>query len=89
MEVGLLWFDNDRARRIEEKVQRAAAHYAAKYGHRPNLCFVHPTMLEGNGNGKGEVLRTDGVEVRAGRAILPDHFWIGVAEADKGRKARG
>lgn len=87
MEVGLLWFDNDSGRGIEEKVQRAAAHYAAKYGHRPNLCFVHPTMLQGNGN--GGVLRTDGIEVRAGRAILPDHFWIGVAETGNGRKTRG
>lgn len=77
MDVGLLWFDNDVRRGIEEKVQRAAAHYATKYGHKPNVCFVHPSMLEGNG--KRDVLRTDGVEVRAGCAILPNHFWIGVA----------
>jgi hypothetical protein len=82
MDIGLLWFDNDSRRGIEEKVQRAVAHYSRKYGHRPNVCFVHPNMLKGNGNGKGrqKVLRTDGVEVRPGRAILPDHFWLGVAD---------
>ena len=79
MDVGLLWFDNDSRRGIEEKVQRAVAHYSTKYGHKPNVCFLHPSMLNGNGRKRG-VLKTNGVEVRAGRAILPDHFWIGVVE---------
>jgi len=78
MEIGLLWFDNDPRRGIEEKVLRAASHYQRKYGHKPNVCFVHPSML--NGNGKRRVLRVGGMEVRPGRAILPDHFWVGVNE---------
>ncbi|MGD1995325.1 MAG: hypothetical protein PVH62_00980 [Anaerolineae bacterium] len=78
MEVGLLWFDNDSRRGIKEKVQRAAACYQRKYGHQPNICFVHPSMLEGNG--KARELQAGAVEVRPGRAILPDHFWVGVSE---------
>jgi hypothetical protein len=83
MDVGLLWFDNDPRRGIEEKVLRAAAHYLQKYGHQPNICFVHPGMLAGNG--RPPVLRAGEVEVRPGRAILPDHFWLGVAEEQETR----
>ncbi|HIP87005.1 MAG TPA: hypothetical protein EYH27_01020 [Anaerolineales bacterium] len=78
MEVGMLWFDNDPRRDLKEKVLRAAAHYERKYGHKPNVCFVHPSMLQGNGS-EGTV-KADGVEVRSGRAVLPDHFWIGTAD---------
>lgn len=82
MEVGLLWFDNDPGRGIEEKVRRAAAHYQRKYGRMPDLCLVHPRMLGGNGDraSPAPLLRVGGVEIRPGRAILPDHFWLGVAE---------
>ncbi len=79
MEVGLLWLDNDPRRGIEEKVMRAVAYYRDKYGRQPNVCFVHPSMLEGNGNGNGK-LKAGDVEVRPGRAILPDHFWVGVTD---------
>ncbi len=80
MDVGLLWFDNDPRRGIEEKVLRAASRYEQKYGCAPNVCFVHPSMLNGNGNGKQQVVKAGRVEVRPGRAILPDHFWVGVTE---------
>jgi len=77
MDCGLLWFDNNPKREIEEKVQRAVAHYERKYGHTPNVCWVHPSMLQQNG---GAELQASGVIVRPGRAILPDHFWLGVME---------
>jgi len=78
MKTGLLWFDDDPRRQLEEKVRRAATHYERKYGQSPTLCFVHPSAF--NGNGKRRVKRMGGVEIRAGRSILPDHFWLGVAE---------
>lgn len=55
---------------------RAAAHYEQKFGQRPNVCFVHPSLLEQSE--VGDRLRADGVEVRPGRAILPHHFWLGI-----------
>ena len=78
MKTGLLWFDDDPRKRLEEKVLRAAGHYERKYGQAPNLCLVHPSTL--NGNGKQGRLRAGGVEIRPRRAVLPDHFWLGVAE---------
>jgi len=84
LKTGLLWFDNSPQRELADKVLRAAAHYQTKYGHAPTVCFVHPAMLEGNGGG---MLRAGQVEVRPGRAIMRDHFWLGVADEQEPRPA--
>jgi hypothetical protein len=78
VKIGLMWFDDDPHRELEQKVLRAATHYERKYGQRPDLCFVHPGAL--NGNGKRSVKKAGGVEIRAGRSVLPYHFWLGLAE---------
>jgi hypothetical protein len=78
VKVGLLWFDDDPNRKLEQKVLRAATHYEHKYGQLPNLCFVHPSVFDGNG--KRPVKKAGGVEIRPGRSVLPHHFWLGVAE---------
>lgn len=74
MRIGMLWFDDDSARTIEDKVRRAASHYASKFGSDPKLCYVHPSMLDGNR------LDANGVEVRTANSILPHHFWLGQDE---------
>lgn len=88
MKTGLLWFDDDPRKQLEEKVQRAAMHYERKHGQPPTLCFVHPSAFNGNGKrgkqddrcGRRGVKKAGGVEIRPGRSVLPDHFWLGVAE---------
>ena len=97
MKTGLLWFDDDPRKQLEEKVQRAATHYERKYGQSPTLCFVHPSVFsngkQNNGNGNGKhakkngVNKVGGVEIRSGRSVLPNHFWLGIAE-DKRQPAR-
>jgi hypothetical protein len=74
MEVGMLWFDDDSRRGLEEKVARAAAHYKQKYGQMPTLCFVNPGTL----NGGPDVAA--GVQIKPVRTVLPNHFWIGVGD---------
>jgi len=78
METGLLWFDDDPRRKLEDKVLRAAARYEQKYGQAPNLCFVNPDVF--NGNGKKRTKKIGPVEIRPGSSVLPHHFWLGVAE---------
>ena len=76
MKVGLLWYDDDPGRALEEKVLEAAARYQQKYGVPPNLCLVHPSAFDG----REPPCRAGGVEIRPGNSILPHHFWIGVGE---------
>lgn len=78
MKSGLLWFDDDPRKDLEEKVLWAAAHYERKHGQAPDLCYVHPGAFGGNGNGKPK--KAGAVEIRPGRSVLPHHFWLGVAE---------
>jgi hypothetical protein len=75
MNIGMLWFDNDPKADLSAKIVRAASYYKTKYGQNPNLCFVHPTMLS-NIPKKPET-----IEVRTSRSVMPNHFWLGVAQS--------
>ena len=86
MKTGLLWFDDDPNRTLEDKVLKATAHYERKHGRSPSLCLVHPGAL--NGNGKRPVRKAGGVEIRPGRSVLPYHFWLGVTDDDGGESKR-
>lgn len=74
MDIGLLWYDDDKQRSLEEKVNRAVAYYWSKYGESANTCFVHPRMLAPDG-----APRTIGaVIVRPMRNVIKNHFWLGI-----------
>jgi hypothetical protein len=88
MKTGLLWYDNDPMRELAEKVERAAAHYERKFGRPPDLCLVHPSLVDGKGkhSKSGAPASAGEVQIRPGRAVLPNHFWLGVDE--EGASAR-
>jgi hypothetical protein len=44
MNTGMLWFDNDPKADFNTKINRATDYYLKKYGQRPDLCYVHPSM---------------------------------------------
>lgn len=71
MDIGMLWFDNDKDADLASKIERAATYYKKKYGQTPNLCFVNPDMLHPE-------VSTPGVEVLGTKTMLPNHLWIGV-----------
>lgn len=71
MVTGMLWFDNDPKSDLNSKIIRAVDFYQKKYGIRPDLCFVHPSMI------KTEASNRNGIEVRTNTRVLPHHFWIG------------
>jgi len=83
MNIGMLWYDESPLA-LKERIEKAAAFYVEKHGQKPNLCIVHPSMLE------AEELRVNGVLVRRGPGIRPGHFWIGVDDepAETPRPAR-
>ena len=78
MNVGMLWFDNDKKTVLQEKVDKAVDYYRRKYGSVPNLCMVHPSMLTAPGYEPDGKLRA--VVIQAHRAIRPGHLWIGEDE---------
>jgi len=83
MHEGLLWFDADPKRALNEKIAQAADRYRHKFGRKPNLCYVNPLMLAGS-----EPAECNGVRLVPSRNVLKHHFWIGVEEtADLPRAA--
>jgi hypothetical protein len=82
MDIGMLWFDNDRQADFDVKVNRAVSYYHDKYGQKPNLCFVNPSMIAANGNNASKSKKASkvfgDVEIRGSNSMLPNHFWIGI-----------
>jgi hypothetical protein len=76
MEIGMLWFDDNPLVNINDKVIKAASYYALKYGRKPNICFVNPMILK-----TGISDNVNGIEIKASRTILKNHFWLGIRQS--------
>jgi len=74
MITGMLWFDNDPKLDLTAKIIKAAEFYQKKYGIKPDVCFVHPSMIK-----DGAVSR-NGIEIRSNTRVLPHHFWLGKSD---------
>lgn len=85
MEVGLLWYDGDPKRPLEDKVGQAAERYRQKYGRWPNTCYVHPGVVNGQ-DGGGLCVACRPRSAKATIRVLPapnillHHFWLGEAK---------
>ncbi|MBK6792524.1 MAG: hypothetical protein IPG80_08250 [Anaerolineales bacterium] len=79
MHTGLLWFDNDPRTTLSVKIQKAMDYYSKKFGRRPDLCLVHPSMMDA-----GQIhIELGKLVVRAYRPVMPGHFWIGTEDQGK------
>jgi hypothetical protein len=74
MKKGLLWFDNDPVRSLEDKVERAVRRYREKYGRSANTCYVHLSAL-------AEARDVGTVRVSPQKYVLRHHFFVGEEEA--------
>jgi len=85
MREGLLWFDDDPKRDLAQKVGRAVRRYRQKFGRPPNVCYVHPSLLNGRAR------HISGVRVLPLPSVLRHHFWVGEEEVNgqnRGQSAR-
>jgi hypothetical protein len=78
MKEGLLWYDDSSQRDLREKIGLAARRYKRKFGALPDVCYVHPSALDGNGNGAAS--QVQGVRVASRPSVLRHHFWVGEEE---------
>ena len=83
IQEGLLWFDDSPNRAVTDKIERAVQRYQQKYGHHPDVCYVHPVHLK-----EGEVSLAEGVKVLPAKSVLPHHFWLGIEESANKRNGR-
>ena len=78
MHTGMLWFDNSQTA-LNIKIQKAVDYYHKKYGRTPDLCLVHPSMLDAQER-NGRQLEINKLTVRPYRPVLPGHIWIGIED---------
>ena len=67
---GLLWFDPDKRRPPQEKLDQAAARYAERFGRQANTCHVNPA----------EPFEHAVLRVVPDPAVLRNYFWVGEDE---------
>lgn len=72
MQLGLLWFDDDPARSVDDKIMRAVMRYERKHGIRPNVCQVNPAQY------KEVEHKPIEVKVKQAKHIMVNYFWVGV-----------
>jgi hypothetical protein len=70
MRFGLLWYDGDKRRSAQDKLDQAAARYAERFGRQPDTCQVNPA----------ELFEHPTIRVVPSQAVLPGHFWVGEDE---------
>lgn len=71
MRIGILWYDNDPARSLADKIGQAKTFHETKYHRTPTMAMVNPRAL-------AEATTMGGVTVQPQRYILPGHIWIGI-----------
>ena len=86
MKEGLLWYDDNPGRELADKIGQAARRYRQKYGASPDVCYVHPSALSDNGNGK--VKKVGDVRVSSRPTVLVHHFWVGQEKQRSRRKVK-
>lgn len=72
MDFGMLWFDDDPKRSLDEKIAKAAHYYFEKYKIIPTACMVHPKALP-----DGEMMLSV-IKVAPRSYVLTNCLWIGV-----------
>lgn len=80
IQEGLLWFDDDPKRSVSDKVARAVRRYEQKYGHSPDVCYVHPGQM------RERELSVVTVKVLPAPTVLIHHFWLGTETGSKKKR---
>lgn len=75
MDIGMLWYSDDRKQTVEQKVMQAAVFYSRKYGLQATECHIHPRTLGAGPDHVGLV------RLVADSTIVQDHFWLGIGDA--------
>ena len=71
MELGELFYIADARLNLEERVLWAANRYQKKFGQRPTLVMLHPSLL------KAGQRRLGRLRLQAKKSVLPNYLWVG------------
>jgi len=72
----MLWFDDDPRTTLSVKIQKAMDFYSKKFGRIPDICLVHPSMVD---SGQKQT-KLEKLTIHPYRPVMPGHLWIGVED---------
>lgn len=73
MNIGMLWYDGDHKKTLQERIESGVRYYVKKYGKMPEICLVNP---------KDGIVQVPNIKVRSYVSIPAGHMWIGQEEDD-------
>ena len=68
---GMLWFDNDPKKDLQQKIEEAACFYEHKYGQEPNFAELPLTASS---------VEVDGLTITRSKSMRPNYIWVGREE---------
>jgi len=72
---GMMWFDDNNKRSLEQKIRMAVNYFELKYKRKPEIVVISPKEAA-----QGEGLpRIPGLDVQNQEVVLPHHFWVGLS----------
>lgn len=71
----MLWFDNDKTRTLQEKIEQAVEYFTEKHGASPNVCYLHI-----DARAESEELKIDNLVLKTAKTVLKHHLWLGKEE---------
>ncbi len=74
MTTGMLWYDHESSKSINEKIDIAANYFQEKFGIFPTLCYLNPSLNNEN------LKSTKIIEIKFERGINPNQIWLGLKE---------
>jgi len=66
----MLWYDTNRKRTLEERLNEAIDYFIKKTGHLPLACFVHPESIS------SVITIREHIKVIPDAKILRNHIWL-------------
>ena len=76
MDIGMLWYDDDPKRTLDDKIKRAAAFYQEKYNLTAVECYVNPAALKD----LGQPYHVGAILGLPRRETMLNHFWLGLGD---------
>lgn len=75
LDIGMLWFDDDKKRTIDEKIDVAIEFYKNKYKQEPTVCYINDSDFSEKAGKRTLIM---GLRIRHSKTIIRNHFWLGV-----------
>ena len=75
MTLGMMWLMNKKRVSVAEEIDKAADHYARKYGVAPTRCHINPVYM-------AEDSDVDGIDIVLDGNIAEQHIWLGLPDEE-------